>query len=861
MNKNEQHKLLKIMSIYIILQPFFDILSNLYIDGYLKFQISTFLKPMFVFCIATYTFIRFNNNRKKWILYGIFFLIFMIGHYYILSGIYVEKSVMLHEFRVLLNIIYMTMIYLTYNTIYRRSTDKKYILDNLKKTIIITFSIYCILLIISIITGTSGMTYEYADKLKKGYKGWFDSGQILGHAISIMLPILLYTMLKLRKKWYIRILFLVLITICISLLGTKVPYIIMILVYFAYIFISIFNLIFNKYYKFSLFNLCLVIICLLGVFLTYKYTPVSYNTNLNHSNLSISYDKYNLNDIDGSKDGLKLKELIEKLKKEGKDITELEKYASWSFKSSKYLVKQYKAGKLHPSNTRAKEFAYSSKKYELSTMKYKLFGIGFLNQEDTLALETDFFMAIFAFGIFGFIALLAIPIYEFIKSTKYMFKNIKTNDLETYLLYMGFGIFFCISIYAGYTYIYTNFSIFLIVLIIMLKSKIYDNEIRKKENEKIDTINFLMLHTGYGGIESATINSANVLSKKYKVNLISFYNLKNNQEDRINKNINIIHLYNGEPNRDKFFEYKNDKKYLKMIKEGIIALKILTLKKLYIIDAIKKIKNGAIVSTRSEYTLLMNKYANRKVLTIAQEHRYHNHDKKYIKMLSNRYYNIDYLCALTKTLESDYKEFLKDGGNYYTKVVYLPNMIISDFNKTANLDNQNIITVSRLHPVKKVGDLVKAFSNISNKKAKLLILGDGEEYELIRKEIKKLKLEDRVKLLGYKNQEAIEKYLLKSRVFALTSITEGLPMVLIEAMSYGIPCIAYSIGNGVEDIIDDKKNGYIIKNRDELEYAKALDKLLSSDLKTMSKNAKEKAKTFSENNVIKLWYNILNKKY
>ena len=88
---------------------------------------------------------------------------------------------------------------------------------------------------------------------------------------------------------------------------------------------------------------------------------------------------------------------------------------------------------------------------------------------------------------------------------------------------------------------------------------------------------------------------------------------------------------------------------------------------------IKKIKEGAIVSTRVEFNVLLSKYGNLNVLKIAQEHCYHNSNNKYINKIVNKYNNIDYLCALSSTLYNDYKKFLK--YNKHTKVVLLPNML------------------------------------------------------------------------------------------------------------------------------------------------------------------------------------------
>ena len=70
-------------------------------------------------------------------------------------------------------------------------------------------------------------------------------------------------------------------------------------------------------------------------------------------------------------------------------------------------------------------------------------------------------MSIFNFGILGFLIIFALPILLWLKSTYLILKNIKRLNFETLVLYEGFSIFFCISYLAGYTFIYTNFSIFL----------------------------------------------------------------------------------------------------------------------------------------------------------------------------------------------------------------------------------------------------------------------------------------------------------------------------------------------------------------------------------------------------------------
>ena len=254
---------------------------------------------------------------------------------------------------------------------------------------------------------------------------------------------------------------------------------------------------------------------------------------------------------------------------------------------------------------------------------------------------------------------------------------------------------------------------------------------------------------------------------------------------------------------------------------------------------------------------MLSKYGNNNTVKIAQEHRYHNNDKKYINTIKNKYNNIDYLFALTKCLYNDYKEFLKN--NKHTKVELVPNMLYEIPKCNSKLDKKNIITISRLDYGKKNDDIIKSFSKIKESNWKLYIIGDGKEFNNLKKLINDLNLNNKVILTGYKNKEEINKYMLDSSLFLMASITEGLPMVLLEAMSYGIPCIAYDVPSGVNDIIEDGRNGYIIKNRNELEYIKRIEEVIN-DSKLRNKlglNAKEKAKEFSKEKIVNIWKNIL----
>ena len=370
-------------------------------------------------------------------------------------------------------------------------------------------------------------------------------------------------------------------------------------------------------------------------------------------------------------------------------------------------------------------------------------------------------------------------------------------------------------------------------------------------------VTFLVLHLGYGGIETSVINTVNCLINYYNVEIISFYNLKKNQVNMINKEVQIKYLYDGEPNREEFIKSVKKFRLVTAFREGKKSINIINKKKNLVINAIKNCKTDYLISTRMEFNILLSEYGRDDYVKVAQEHCYHNHNSKYLSTIKNKYNNIDYLLSLTTTLENDYKNLLND--NNHTKIVTIPNMLYFVPKEVSNLDSKNLITIGRVDTLKRNDDIIRAFSKIDNKDYTLTIIGDGKEENNLKKLTKELKVEDRVIFTGYKTKEEIKDYMLSSSIFLMASETEGLPMVLLEAGSYGLPSIVYEIENGVKDIIKDGYNGFIIKDRNENEYVNKINELISNEkeLKELGKNARKGINSFTKEEVVKRWLNIL----
>ena len=84
-------------------------------------------------------------------------------------------------------------------------------------------------------------------------------------------------------------------------------------------------------------------------------------------------------------------------------------------------------------------------------------------------------------------------------------------------------------------------------------------------------------------------------------------------------------------------------------------------------------------------------------------------------------------------------------------------------------------------------------------------------------------------------------------------------MVLLEAMSYGVPCIAYETASGVSDIIKNGQNGYIIKDRNEKNFISKIETLINDEKlrKAMGMNARKTVTSFSKEEILKIWQKML----
>lgn len=371
-------------------------------------------------------------------------------------------------------------------------------------------------------------------------------------------------------------------------------------------------------------------------------------------------------------------------------------------------------------------------------------------------------------------------------------------------------------------------------------------------------VTILALHLGYGGIENAIVTLANTLVSKYNVEILSVYRLYNEPVYKLDERVKVSYISNIKPNKKEMMYYLKKKNFSMFLKGIGQSIKTGFVKYIKTPDVLRKINTDVIVSTRTVHNFLISKFVSNDIKKIAWEHNHHNNKKKYINSLVKSCKNIDNLVLVSNELSEFYKGYLG------SKVVYIPNCLDKMPSKLSKLDSKNLVAIGRLSKEKGFDDLLKLFKKISIKHPdwKLNIIGDGMEKNNLLDLAKELKLGDKVVFHGYQNKDYINNILLESSIYVMTSHTESFGLVLIEAMSYGVPCISYTSAQGANEIISDGETGYLIKNRSEDEMIEKIELLIENEKlrNKLGKNARLRSKNYSNEVILDKWSKIINKR-
>ncbi|SHE34531.1 Glycosyltransferase involved in cell wall bisynthesis [Fodinibius roseus] len=172
-----------------------------------------------------------------------------------------------------------------------------------------------------------------------------------------------------------------------------------------------------------------------------------------------------------------------------------------------------------------------------------------------------------------------------------------------------------------------------------------------------------------------------------------------------------------------------------------------------------------------------------------------------------------------------------------------------------------VLTVGRLIKTKHFDQLIRMFVKIGNPDWKLVIVGGDAKKQSLSKELDNLIHEmgagKNVFLEG--EQMDVDKYYKKSKIFAFTSSSEGFPNVIGEALSAGLPIVAYDCMAGPSDMIDNNKNGFLVPLFNEEDFKNRLEDLMHNQEKRerFRQNAQKSIQEYCPDKIANKFYSFI----
>ena len=227
---------------------------------------------------------------------------------------------------------------------------------------------------------------------------------------------------------------------------------------------------------------------------------------------------------------------------------------------------------------------------------------------------------------------------------------------------------------------------------------------------------------------------------------------------------------------------------------------------------------------------------------------------RYKNLIMQSFRLADQITVQLPSYTKDYPKYLQK------KINVIPNRVeqikLDVLSKNKVKPRKLLLAVGRLSFQKNFKLLIDCFKNLSRDFPEwdLVIAGDGDEFEMLEQLVIHSSINNRITLLG--SVVDVETLYLNADLFCLTSLWEGFPNSLAEALSYGLPSVGFSESLGVNELIIDNHNGLLAKgNNNEESLLNALRTLMSnSKLRDeMSANAINSMKRFKPKKIYDQW--------
>lgn len=820
-------KVLNIICIILIIQPLYDVLVYFMNDVYsLNLPFVSLIRPFLAVSLFVYLLLENKNNLKRKKIYAIYLLLFCIYccfHLINIWGNFFELSAgsIFGEIRYLANYGYYILLLMNFDLLFRvmNDDDKKKLLTSLVYAAIIMAVLYYI----SVITGTSPRTYSI-NSIKDGWKGWSVSSHYIGHSLTFLLPIVIYTIFE-KKYFYNKFRYIIIILITVPgiyLVGTKTPLFAISLIIFVYFIFKVFFEI-KSDRKVSL-NTLFFFFFLVIIALTFTKTFGYYNYS-EQIKISQSQIESNLNLVEN------YIENNDDVNEDSSDIQSDESENSSSGDSSNYTYstsdyesdfsERYEYVILNTDglndtvfDNRDTQKLLNSSLYALNDTFDYLFGYGYLTLPNCNWVETDTYGIFYSYGWVAFIMIIVIPFVYISISGLWCLFNIKKMNSTKFLLGFSFALCFFILTEVGYTLHFSQTVIYMVILLIISNSEF--KVLTEKRNKK--NYLFALNNLCVGGAEVGVIDVVNELSKKNTVDIVVLKK-EGNLINKLNKDVNVIEILDSNKPYILRFIYK-----CMYFSSGFLT-------KILYRTIIKNDYDIEISYIEGYPAVFISNSSNKNSVKIAsirvglKKHKLKAEKIPFWKKnLKKAYKKMDKVYTVSEETTKEFCDIYPEFSNK-TETIYTY-FNVESINKRAKEkvenvfdDGLNFLAVGRFAEQKGYERLIEAFEKIyvKNKNIKLHFLGnyDTEYGTKILNIIEEKNLNNCIRVHGIK--ENPYPYIKECDCLISSSYYEGFPRVINEALALDTLCIGTKVTGTIEALdngnlgilVDDSVKGLI----------------------------------------------------
>jgi glycosyltransferase involved in cell wall biosynthesis len=328
-------------------------------------------------------------------------------------------------------------------------------------------------------------------------------------------------------------------------------------------------------------------------------------------------------------------------------------------------------------------------------------------------------------------------------------------------------------------------------------------------------VHVLLMHAwGLGGTIRTTFNVAGHLAQRHEVEVLSVVRRRERPFFAFPDGVTVTPLTEGRggllDRLPSVLMHPDDHVYAMCSLRTDLALA----------RALRRIRSGVLITTRAGFNELAAQLAAPGVVTVGQEHmNFHSHLPGLTKAMRRHYRRLDALTTLNHDDRRDYEPLVP-------RAVRIPNALPPLGGGVADPDAKVIVAAGRLTRQKGFDLLLRAFARVAREEPgwQLRIYGGGPERAALQEQILASELYGQALLMGPTRHLGEE--LAQGSLFVLSSRFEGFGMVIVEAMSKGLPVVSFDCPRGPSEIVTHGRDGLLVPPEDVDALASALLELM-----------------------------------